>query len=161
MRSPSTGTTVRNWRDLRVVDKSELVTSKGDECDSRFEVQVIEDLIARNVSYVHHPDKIGYHRPVRGGFCLDCDSNHVRKGALYEPDLYLPIQDITIELKGGSMTAASRGRLVNVIQSGKVIHFLFRQDRKLSKASKTRYSAWATRYKCPWHIGMTVPEEWL
>ena len=138
----------------------EYINDRGDKCDSIFEVMVTNDLIRRGVSFEHHPEPLEYHRPVRGGFCRDCDSNNVRKGALYQADLYLPIEDIYIELKGGSFTKDSRGRLVNVVQSGHKIHFLFRDDRKIA-GLKSRHSEWAAKRKCPWHIGTRVPEEWL
>jgi hypothetical protein len=137
-----------------------MISNAGDQCDSMFEVQVINDLLERGVSYDHHPDKIPYHRKVRGGFCLDCDSNNVRKGALYQADLYLPLSGVYVELKGGTMSQDSRSRLRDVVRSGTTLYFLFRQDRKLNKVSKTRYAKWADQLKCPYHIGMTIPPGW-
>jgi hypothetical protein len=135
-------------------------SSAGDNCDSLFEVKVIEDLIRRKVSYVHHPDPIPYHRPVLGGFCLVCDSNEVRKGALYQPDLFLVESGRYVELKGGTMTQESRGRLVHLMQSGQELSFLFARDNRLSRGSRTKYSQWAARHKAPWAIGDSIPEEW-
>lgn len=145
---------------MNFIPREEMVTANGEQCDSMFEVNVVNDLIRRGVSYVFHPEPIAYHRPVRGGFCKDCDSNKVRKSAMYQADLYLPLSDIYVELKGGTMNQSSRSRLADVARAGNTLYFLFRQDRKLSKISKTRYSAWAERYKCPWHVGNTIPKEW-
>ncbi len=141
--------------------KAELTTVRGDVCDSTYEKKVIDDLIGRGVDYEFHPGPYEYSRPCRGGFCLDCDSNNVRKGALYTPDLRLVRQDIIVELKGGSMTAASRGRLRDFCKScGFVLYFMFRDDRFIKKGSKTRHRRWAERIGCIVHIGMEIPDEW-
>ncbi len=134
----------------------------GDKCDSEFEVIIVNDLIERGVPYEFHPGPFAYSRPVRGGYCKDCDSNEVRKGALYTPDLYLPSSKVYVELKGGSMTQASRGRLADFCRTGEVdIRFLFRDNRTIRKGSKTRHVAWAERYGCIAAVGMQIPEEWL
>ena len=41
------------------------------------------------------------------------------------------------------------------------IRFIFPQDNKLHKSSKTRYSEWATKHGFTYHIGTDVPKEWL
>lgn len=139
-----------------------LFSERGDECDSQFEVDVANDLIARNVSYIWKPDGLPFHRKVRAGFCLDCDSDNVRKGAIYSPDVYLVLSNRYVELKGGTLTAQDRGRLAELARSGQTISFLFAQDRKLfaGKARKTRYSDWAERLGCPWAVGRSIPQEW-
>lgn len=139
-----------------------LRSENGDKCDSEFEVMIVDDLIARGVPYEFHPGPFQYSRKVRGGYCLDCDSNNVRKGATYTPDLYLPGPDIYIELKGGSMTQASRGRLVDFCKTGEVpIRFLFRDNRPIFAGSKTKHVPWAERQGCIAAVGTQVPEEWL
>lgn len=139
-----------------------LFSEAGDECDSEFEVDVANNLIVRNVSYIWKPDPLPFHRKVRAGFCLDCDSDNVRKGALYSPDLYLVLSDRYVELKGGTFQAEDRGRLAELVRSGQTISFLFAQNRKLfaGKTKKTKYGDWADRLKCPWAVGRVIPQEW-
>ena len=146
----------------RKASTAELTTLNGEVCDSLYERLVLDDLTRRGVEYWFHPGPYEYHRPVRGGFCLDCDSNSVRKGALYTPDLYLPGPQILIELKGGSTTKESRGRLVDYCKTeGNVLYFMFRDNRPILSGSKTTHRKWAERLGCIVHIGMTVPESWL
>ncbi len=138
-----------------------LRSENGDKCDSDFEVIIVDDLIERGVQYEFHPGPFVYHRPCRGGFCLDCDSNNVRKGATYTPDLYLPDSDIYVELKGGSMTRASRGRLIDFCRTGEVqLHFLFRDNRTI-KGTKKRHIEWAESLGCVAATGLRIPDEWL
>lgn len=138
-----------------------FLSEAGDRCDSDFEVIIVNDLLERGVPYEFHPGPFEYSRLVRSGFCLDCDSNNVRKGALYTPDLYLPGPELYIELKGGSTTQASRGRLRDFIKHGEVkLCFIFRDDRKI-RGTKARHRQWAERQGCTTHIGLEVPESWL
>lgn len=138
-----------------------LRSENGDKCDSEFEVMVIDDLIERGIEYEHHPEFLTYNKPVIGGYCLDCDSNNVRKSATYVPDLYLPGPDIWIELKGGSMTKESRGRLIAYGRTGEVqLHFLFRDNRKI-RGTKSNHLQWAKKNKFIAAVGTSVPEEWL
>lgn len=141
--------------------KVEHIANDGSQCDSKFEAMVVNDLLARGVSFRFHPDPIPYHRPVRGGFCRECDSNDVRKGALYSPDLFLIGSGRYVELKGGSWEPESRSRLLHLIQSGQQISFLFRTDRPLTRGSKTKYSEWCRRQNQPVAVGETIPEEWI
>ncbi|MAG24838.1 hypothetical protein CMI47_04590 [Candidatus Pacearchaeota archaeon] len=133
----------------------------GDKCDSEFEVLIVDDLIERGIPYEFHPGPFEYNRPVRAGYCLDCDKSNVRKGATYTPDLYLPRTDIYVELKGGSMTQASRGRLADFCRTGEVpIRFLFRDNRKI-KGTKLNHLGWAARNKCEAAVGRRIPNAWL
>jgi hypothetical protein len=142
------------------------ISEGGDECDSQYEVDVVNDLIERGVEYEYHPGPYEYSRPARGGFCLDCDSNNVRKGALYEPDLRIIRTGVIIELKGGSITSSSRGRLRDFVRNGTLpnpnpLHFMFRDNRIIKGLrNKRRHRDWADSLGCPVHIGMTVPKEW-
>jgi hypothetical protein len=139
-----------------------LRSENGDKCDSEYEVLIVDDLIERGIAYEFHPGPFVYNRPVRGGYCLDCDANNVRKGATYTPDLFLPDSDIYIELKGGSMTQASRGRLADFCRTGEVkIRFLFRDNRKIYRGSKTYHVPWAEKQGCIAAVGMAVPEGWV
>lgn len=136
-------------------------SENGDKCDSDFEVLVVDDLISRGIEYEFHPGPFVYNRNVVSGYCLDCDSDNVRKGATYTPDLYLPDQDIYIELKGGSMTQASRGRLADFCRTGEVkIRFLFRDNRKI-RGTKSTHLQWAKKLGCIAAVGNKVPEEWI
>ena len=138
-----------------------LRSENGDKCDSDFEVLVVDDLIARGIAYEFHPGPFVYNRACIGGYCLDCDSNNVRRGAMYTPDLYLPDSDIYVELKGGSMTQASRGRLADFCRTGEVpIRFLFRDNRKI-RGTKSRHLEWAKKQKCIAAVGTAIPENWL
>jgi len=136
-------------------------SENGDKCDSDFEVMIVDDLIDRGIEYEFHPGPFVYNRAVRGGYCLDCDSNTVRKGATYVPDLYLPGPGIYIELKGGSMTTASRGRLNDFCRTGEVpIRFIFR-DNRMIKGTKMRHLDWAAKNKCIAVVSRQVPQEWI
>ena len=136
-------------------------TENGDKCDSGFEVMVVDDLIARGVPYDHHPGVLSYHKACIGGYCLDCDSNNVRKGCTYEPDLYLPEQNMYIELKGGDMKVAARGRLIAFARTGDVpIRFLFRDNRRI-RGTQSNHLQWAAKLKCVAAVGKTIPESWL
>jgi hypothetical protein len=139
------------------------ITEAGDKCDSDYERLIIDNLITRGVEYEFHPGPYEYSRPVRGGFCLDCDSNNVAKGSLYTPDLRLLSSNVIIELKGGSMTGPSRGRLKDFCKYGEIddLHFLFRDNRTIYTGSKTRHVRWAERMGCTTAVGMEVPESWL
>ncbi len=139
------------------------ISEGGDRCDSDSERVVINDLIERGVPYIHHPDPYEYSRHVRGGYCLDCDSNNVRKGALYSPDILLVDSGILIEIKGGSTTPASRGRLTDFAKyrTDLDLRFLFRDNRKIFRGSKSRHLDFAAKLDCIAALGMRVPEEWL
>jgi hypothetical protein len=139
------------------------LSEAGDKCDSNFEVDIINDLIVRGVPYEHHPFALEYNRHVRSGYCLTCDGDKVAKGALYEPDLWLPGPDIHIELKGGDIKQASRGRLRDVVKRGNHnLYFIFRDNRKI-RGTKMRHRSWAEKLvpADQVHIGMEVPESWL
>lgn len=143
------------------------VSAMGDRCDSKFEVILIDNLIDRDISYHHCKkvvDSLEYSRPVRGGFCKDCDSNNVRKGALYTPDLSLVNgQAWYLEAKGGSWTVDSRSRITHFLQANPDVdlRFIFRRDAPIKRGSKTKCSAWCKKHDCLVHIGMEVPEAWL
>ena len=133
----------------------------GDKCDSDFEVLIVDALIEKGIPYEFHPGPFVYNRACRGGYCLDCESNNVRKGATYVPDLYLPDTDIYVELKGGSMTAASRGRLNDFCRTGEVpIRFLFRDNRKI-KGTLMRHLDWAKKNKAIAAVGKRIPDSWI
>lgn len=142
---------------------AELTTKDGDVCDSLYERIIIDNLIERGVPYEFHPGPYEYSRPVRAGFCSECDSNSVRKGAMYTPDLLLPSTGIIVELKGGSMTQEGRGRLKDFCRTCDfVLHFMFRYpDKPIKTGSKTRQRRWAERMNCVVGGGMSIPEEWV
>lgn len=133
----------------------------GDKLDSEFEVLIVNYLIQHEVPYEAHPQALEYSRYVRAGFCVDCDSDNVRKGAMYTPDVYLPDTNVYLELKGGSFTQASRGRLADFIRTNPDVdlRFIFRDNAKI-RGTKKRKAQWCEFYKVPVHIGPTVPEEW-
>ena len=134
----------------------------GDKLDSEFEVLIVNYLIEHEVPYETHPQALQYSRPVRAGYCIDCDSDNVRKGALYTPDVYLPETQVFLELKGGSFTQASRGRLADFIRTkeeGVDLRFIFRDNAKI-RGTKKRKAEWCEAHGVPVHIGPTVPEDW-
>ena len=144
-----------------------FVTANGDRCDSQFEVILIDNLIERGISYKvpkKVQDSMEYHRPVRGGFCKDCDSNNVRKGGLYTPDLMLVNgQDWYLEAKGGTWTTDSRSRIRYMLLTNPDVdlRFIFRRNAPIKKGSKTRCIAWCESHGCLAHVGTGVPQEWI
>lgn len=142
-----------------------FISEAGDVCDSDFERIVIDDLIRRGVGYQYHPGTYQYGRPVQGGQCQDCQGRKILKGAGYTPDLLLVKKGVIIELKGGSMTPSSRGRLADFVKYGEaevgVLHFLFRDNRAIYKGSKTRHVQWAEKLGCVAAVGTEVPQAWL
>lgn len=83
----------------------------------------------------------------------------------YTPDFKLP-NGVYIETKG-YFSPSDRGKHLHIRQSNPdvVIAFVFQEpNRRLSKASKTTYSAWCDRHGFPWCSRAQLPsklEEWL
>jgi hypothetical protein len=71
-------------------------------------------------------------------------------------------EDILIEFKG-RFTAADRKKLLRVQNDNPFheIRLVFQQDNKLSKKSKTKYSDWAKKNGFKYHVGISLPKEWL
>ncbi len=143
-----------------------FVSDGGDRCDSDYERLLINDLIKRGVEYLHHPGPYSYWRPVRSGYCGDCDGDNVRKGAMYTPDLQIVRSGVIIEAKGGSTTVSSRSRLTHFTKNsedGISLYFIFRDNRFIKKGSKTRHVDWAAKLVGQGNVttGMRIPEEWL
>lgn len=135
----------------------------GELCTSKYEVSVTDDLWKRGVEYIWQPGPFCYTSRVLGGFCGECDSNNVRKGRLYTPDLLIVSSGRVVELKGGDVKTPVRGALRDFVRNsedGILLHFMFRRN-TLIRGSKTTLRRWAQNMGCPVHIGMTIPENWL
>lgn len=84
------------------------------------------------------------------------------KARHYTPDLYLPLQDIYIEIKGYFLAKDRSKHLMIKDQYPDLdLRFVFSNpNNKLSKKSKTTYAGWCDRHGFLWAKGF-VPKEWL
>lgn len=100
----------------------------------------------QGIQYEYEPTKFEY------------EVNESRK---YTPD-FLVGKDIYIEFKGKFDGAARKKMLLVKNQNPRVdFRIVFMQDNKISKKSKTRYSDWAIRHGFKYHIGISLPPEWI
>lgn len=79
----------------------------------------------------------------------------------YKPDWVTPSGRI-IEGKG-VLDAAERRKYLAIKHAHPdlIISFVFQRDNRITKTSRTTYSAWATKHGFDWCIGPGVPSEWL
>jgi len=134
-------------------------TTNGDKCDSRFERDMVQTLIDRGIPYEFHPDQREYSSAVRGGFCPSCGSNSVRQGRLYRTDVILTDTGVMVEIKG-KFTPHNRNLMTEFLRTyNGPVAFCFMADNKLSKASRTRYTGWATKLRCPSAV-KEIPDWW-
>jgi hypothetical protein len=111
---------------------------------SGFEKRIMKDLDKRKVKYEYEPYRLSY--------------TVQRK---YTPDLKLP-NGVLVEVKG-RFTSADRTKFLSVRDQHRHedIRLLFQADNKLNKNSTTRYSDWCDKHDIIYHVGNTVPDEWL
>jgi hypothetical protein len=97
----------------------------------------------------------------RGHKCVKCGGKKIVKSSLYTPDFFLS-NGIVLETKG-RFTALDRKKALAMKEQWPEIDYrlVFQRDNKLSKSSKTRYSAWAEDNEIPWHIGRRIPAAWM
>lgn len=111
------------------------------------EQSIAEDLEERGVPVVYEDTTLLYVEPAM-----------TRR---YTPDFTLP-NGILVEVKG-RFTARDRKKMLYVIEQNPEldIRLLLAADNKLSKTSKTRYSAWCDKRGIKYAVGKTIPEKWI
>lgn len=81
----------------------------------------------------------------------------------YTPDFIVEKLDGTImyiESKG-YLRPEDKAKMLAVLRDHDIdLRILFKQDHKLSKRSKSRYSDWAKKHNIPFAVG-EVPEDWV
>ena len=84
------------------------------------------------------------------------------KTARYLPDVLLP-NGVIVEIKGRFTNAdRKKHKAIKNSTGGKYdIRFLFQCDNTIYKGSKTRYSDWSKKHGFQYHVGKTIPEEWI
>lgn len=88
---------------------------------------------------------------------LPYEVQEIRK---YTPDFVL--DDFIIEFKGKFDTdARKKMKLIKKQYPDKDIRLVFMQDNRITKTSKTRYSDWARKNGFKYHIGISLPKEWI
>lgn len=104
-------------------------------------------------------------------YSLSYSIKEVRK---YKPDFCKKIEwktmgssspvdaSVILEFKG-RFTPSDRKKMLLVRDQYPYydIRIVFQQDNKLSKKSKTRYSDWAKKNGFKYHVGISLPKEWL
>ncbi len=110
---------------------------------SKFEERIAKTLGVEGTDYEYESMKIPY------------VSTHT-----YTPDFKLP-NGIIVETKGVFKPRDRRKHLLLRDQHpGLDIRLVFQRDNKLTKKSKTRYSAWCLRHGIKYAVG-NIPKNWL
>lgn len=80
----------------------------------------------------------------------------------YLPDFVLKDDKMVIEFKGW-FTAGDRKKLIAVRKEypDLDIRIVFEKDNWMTKKHKDRYSDWAKKNGFKYHIGISLPEEWM
>jgi hypothetical protein len=129
---------------------------------SGFEFDVWRWLQEAEVEFEYEEESFQLWLPVqRGHKCVKCEGKKIVKSSLYTPDFFLS-NGIVLETKG-RFTALDRKKALAMKEQWPEIDYrlVFQRDNKLSKSSKTRYSAWAEDNEIPWHIGRRIPAAWM
>lgn len=110
---------------------------------SGFERKVIADLVKRNQKFYYESLRLAYLKS-------------------YIPDIELP-NGILIELKGWFKGEDRHKALaVRAANPDVDLRFVFMADNKLvNSRSTTRYSDWCKQHGFKYHIGPSIPQEWL
>jgi hypothetical protein len=121
---------------------------------SGFEAKIKKDLESREIPFEYETMKLNYIKKR----CPHC--SEVVDSGVYTPDFI--IGTLIIEGKG-NLDSETRTKMkqVKACNPDLDIRFLFQRDNKITKASKTHYTDWATKYGFPSAVGHIVPEEWL
>lgn len=155
---------MRNEFGDRKRDPKAYTTLRGQLCDSKFEVAVLNSLDARDISYIYQPGKFEYASKVKNAFCRTCEAHgydsDVVQGRFYTPDLELIPSGMLVEIKG-YMDAHTRRLLKEFVTSTKrKFGFVFQTDKRLVKTRETRYTDWAKKLTQHVAVGRHIPEEW-
>lgn len=111
---------------------------------SGYEDRVIADLVERKVPHTYEPFKLAY--------VIE---------AAYTPDIELA-NGLIVECKGYFDYEARRKMLAVKRSNPQLdIRMLFVRDNAIRKGSDYRYSDWCRANGFPWHVGESVPDEWV
>ena len=137
------------------------VGKNGEEFRSGFEDDISQNLDAMGIDFEFEAHQLTYFKDVVNGHCKDCDSSNVMTKHTYTPDFFLPEYNFFIETKG-RFTAPDRTKMLAVKKyNPKIdIRFIFDNDNKIRKNSKTRYSDWCLRHGFEYDF-KEIPEEWI
>ena len=119
---------------------------KDGEYRSGFERRFASYLVSQGICFDYERDKIPYIVPP--------------KERKYLVDF--TTCGIYIETKG-RLTSADRKKYLQVKESNPDIdlRFVFQKDNRIYKGSKTYYSDWAEKNGFKYHVGCSLPDEWL
>lgn len=125
-----------------------LQSGRRSKLEEKIEVDLKRKLRSGRGSFQYEPEKLKY--------------------VLYKnyiPDYKVKLSNgkqFFIEVKG-YLRPTDRTKMVAVKSMNPEldIRFIFPQDNKLNKSSKTKYSDWAKKNNFRYHIGTNVPKEWL
>ena len=133
--------------------------SKPKRVRSGLEARVRADLDERNIEYGYETIKLKYTKLV----CKNCGCN-VQNGT-YIPDFIIPRskgRTLIVECKG-YFDSSARSKMERVFRDNpeEDIRFLFQRNNSIRKGSSTKYSDWCDRRGYKYHIGETIPDEWI
>ena len=136
-----------------------FLSINGDRCDSDYERAIVDDLIERGIRYkyedVEHA-RLYYATPVMNGLCEACGTSGVQvvQKRYRTLDLYLPDQDIIVEVKGKfSGTYRTYMRHIKRCNPDKDIRMIFMADNWQTKAKIRRYSDFCRTHGIPVAVG--------
>lgn len=129
---------------------------------SKFEDAIIKDLEDRGIEYDYEPKTFIYQRPVRGALCKQCGGRVVSVQRRYTPDIFLKAANIFVEAKG-KFTSENRAKMEDFLQGdpGIDLRFIFMRDNWITPKHKSKYSDWCEKVGVKYHVGTSVPEEWV
>jgi len=126
---------------------------------SGLEERVRNDLDKRGITYGYETEKLTYNKES----CKNC-GNIISTGR-YTPDFVLKCKSgstIYAEIKG-RYTSSDRTKMLRVKRDNpnKDIRLVFQRDQFIRKGSTTRNSDWCLKNGFKYHIGETIPQEWI
>lgn len=127
---------------------------------SKLEERICDDLDKRGVRYKYEPDTFYYEFPMRRGRCAICSSSICVQRRSYTPDV--KIGSTYIEIKG-KFTPQNRSAMEAFLRGHPEIdlRFIFQRDNWITKKHKSRYSDWCRKHNIVFHVGTSIPEEWV
>lgn len=130
---------------------------------SGFEDRIKADLESRGASFKYEAKsfEVVVQRTIVKGSCTSCGSNKFDKRHDYTPDFFLD-NGIIVEAKG-RFTPDNRRLYAAFVEQypDEDFRMLFQRDDRIRKGSDTRYSDWCKAHGIKFHIGKTIPEEWI
>lgn len=127
---------------------------------SKLEDTIIKDLEERGVKFEYEPETFDYVRVVRGATCSKCGGTDAHVRRRYTPDL--KIGTLYVEIKG-KLDSSTRSRMEDFHKARPEIdlRFLFQRDNWITPKHKSKYSDWCDKVGVKYHVGTSVPEDWV